>query len=416
MARKLVAQITTTYAYSGNPADKVKRVGRFRLLHMATNPAKDVAARPAPAYHAVKPIQAALERRGWSRAVDFERERGPATRADGPGGPARRPRRPPPAYAALDLGTNNCRLLVAQPQRGGFHVVDSFSRIIRLGEGLEASGAISEPAILRAIVSMRICAGKLRRWRVRRGRYVATEACRKATNCGQFLARIEDATGIRLEIIDTNEEAALAARGCGPLLTSRRDHGIVFDIGGGSTEVVWLAARNGQPLRIVDTVSIPIGVVTLADRLAGRDITHDLYATLKAEAQAPLAEFDAKHAIADKVARGRVQMLGASGTVTTVAGIHKRLPRYRRDDIDGTLLEFGEIDAVTATLFAVGAEGRRANPCVGPERADLVLPGCAILDAIREQWPVGRLRVADRGVREGILLSLMAQDRRRFRR
>jgi len=344
--------------------------------------------------------------------LDFERqrERGPA--AD------HRPvhngrRRPPPAYAALDLGTNNCRLLVARPAPGGFQVVDSFSRIIRLGEGLVATGEISESAIQRATAALRICAGKLRRWRVRRGRYVATEACRKATNCDEFLDRVAAAAGIELEIIDTAEEASLAARGCGPLLTARRDHGIVFDIGGGSTEVVWLAGKGGRRLRIVDTISIPIGVVTLADRLDGRDITRELYDALKAEARAPLEEFCGRHNIASKVADGRVQMLGASGTVTTVAGIHKRLPRYRRDAVDGTLLDFGEIDAVTDSLFAVGAEGRRANPCVGPERADLVLPGCAILDAIRDQWPVGRLRVADRGVREGILLSLMAQDRRR---
>lgn len=349
--------------------------------------------------------------------MDFEPQRGPDAQTDvRRAQPSRRPRRPPPAYAALDLGTNNCRLLVARPQRGGFQVVDSFSRIIRLGEGVAATGRISDAAVERAAAALRICAGKLKRWRVRRGRFVATEACRKADNCAEFLERVEEETGIRLEIIGAHEEASLAARGCGPLLTARRDHGIVFDIGGGSTEVVWLASRRGRPLRIVDTISIPIGVVTLADRLDGRDITTELYDLLKAEARAPLADFCRKHAIADKVRNGRVQMLGASGTVTTVAGIHKKLPRYRRDDVDGALLDFGEIDAVTANLFAVGADGRRANPCVGPERADLVLPGCAILDAIREQWPVGRLRVADRGVREGILLSLMAQDRRRRRR
>jgi len=353
--------------------------------------------------------------RGPGDAPGFAPDRPPERARPEPAAPEQaRPdrfRRPLPAYAALDLGTNNCRLLIARPAAGGFQVIDSFSRIIRLGEGVVASGRISEAAIERATAALRICAGKLRRWRVRRGRYVATEACRKAANCREFLERVEAATGIQLEIIDTAEEASLAARGCGPLLSARRDHGIVFDIGGGSTEVVWLAGKRGRRLRFVDTISIPIGVVTLADRLAGRDITPALYDDLKAEARAPLAAFCAKHGIAGKVADGRVQMLGASGTVTTVAGIHKRLPRYRRDDVDGALLDFAEIDAVTAGLFAVGADGRRANPCVGPERADLVLPGCAILDAIREQWPVGRLRVADRGVREGILLSLMAADR-----
>lgn len=350
--------------------------------------------------------------------MEFDRQReGAAHRVNGGQARERQHRRPPPAYAAIDLGTNNCRLLVARPTPAGFQVVDSFSRIIRLGEGLEATGRISEPAIERAIAAMRICGSKVHRWRVRRGRFVATEACRKAQNCEEFLDRVAWETGVRLEIIDTSEEAALAARGCGPLLTAKRDHGIVFDIGGGSTEVVWLErppkdARNGG-MRIVDSMSVPVGVVTLSDRLGDRDITHALYNELKAEARAALTDFDAQNGITDLVAAGRVQMLGASGTVTTVCGIHKRLPRYRRDAVDGTLLAFSEIDAVTENLFAVGAAGRRANPCVGPERADLVLPGCAILDAIREQWPVGRLRVADRGVREGILLSLMAQDRRR---
>lgn len=348
--------------------------------------------------------------------MTFERRQDGSAPSTAEGGDNPPRRRTAPAYAAIDLGTNNCRLLVARPSASGFQVIDSFSRIIRLGEGVASTGRISDAAIDRASAAMRICAGKVRRWRVRRARFVATEACRRAANGGGFLDRIEDETGIRLEIIGAGEEAALAARGCGPLLTSRLDHAIVFDIGGGSTEVVWLKGARGRPMGIVDTISIPIGVVTLSDRLAGRDITPALYDELKAEARHALGAFCDRNGISAIVAAKRVQMLGASGTVTTVAGIHKRLPRYRRDAVDGTLLDFAEIDAVTKDLFAIGPEGRRANPCIGPERADLVLPGCAILDAIRDQWPVGRLRVADRGVREGILLSLMAQDRRRRRR
>ena len=348
--------------------------------------------------------------------MTFERRHDGSAPTTAGGGQNPPGRRTAPAYAAIDLGTNNCRLLVARPSSSGFQVIDSFSRIIRLGEGVANTGRISEAAIDRASAAMRICAGKVRRWRVRRGRFVATEACRRAANGAGFLDRIEGETGIRLEIIGPGEEAALAAKGCGPLLTSRLDHAIVFDIGGGSTEVVWLKGARGRPMGLVDTISIPIGVVTLADRLAGRDITPALYNELKAEARRALGAFCDRNGISAKVTAKRVQMLGASGTVTTVAGIHKRLPRYRRDAVDGTLLNFDEIDAVTNDLFAIGPEGRRANPCIGPERADLVLPGCAILDAIRDQWPVGRLRVADRGVREGILLSLMAQDRRRRRR
>lgn len=334
-------------------------------------------------------------------------------------GVARRPRHPqrppPPAFAALDLGTNNCRLLVARPNGDSFTVIDSFSRIIRLGEGMNETGRLSEQAIERAINALRVCVSKLRRWRVRYGRYVATEACRKAANCVEFLDRAAYEADVRLEIIDAGEEAALAARGCGPLLTAKRENAIVFDIGGGSTEIIWMHTPPGQPATLIDSISIPLGVVTMADRLRGREITPALYEELKQDARAPLAAFDEKHGISPRIRAGRVQMLGASGTVTTVAGIHKRLPRYRRDIVDGTLMDFSEIDAVTKNLFEIGHAGRQANPCVGPERADLVLPGCAILDAIREAWPVGRLRVADRGVREGILLSLMQDDLRERR-
>ena len=105
--------------------------------------------------------------------------------------------------------------------------------------------------------------------------------------------------------------------------------------------------------------------------------------------------------------RGRVQMLGSSGTVTTLAGIHLALPRYTRALVDGSSLTFEQIAAVSAHLAGLDLAGRAASPCVGRERADLVLSGCAILDAICETWPVGRLRVADRGVREGILFDLI---------
>jgi len=338
------------------------------------------------------------------RGID---QRRPRPTRNGPGHRSRNGHSHLPAFAALDLGTNNCRLLVARPSGSGFTVIDSFSRIIRLGEGINETGRLSEPAIERAINALRVCVSKLRRWRVRYGRYVATEACRKASNCGEFLDRAAYEANVRLEIIDAGEEAALAARGCGPLLTAKRENAVVFDIGGGSTEVIWLATPPGGPITFLDSISIPMGVVTMADRLRGQEITPDLYNSLKHDARMPLGAFDTKHGISQRIRAGRVQMLGASGTVTTVAGIHKRLPRYRRDAVDGTLMDFKEIDAVTEHLFAIGANGRRANPCVGPERADLVLPGCAILDAIRDEWPVGRLRVADRGVREGILLSLM---------
>ncbi|MBV8937461.1 MAG: Ppx/GppA family phosphatase [Alphaproteobacteria bacterium] len=315
-----------------------------------------------------------------------------------------------PQYAALDLGTNNCRLLVARPARPGFRVVDAFSRIVRLGEGLAASGVLSEQAMSRAIDALKVCADKIAARRIAGGRYVATEACRQAANCQAFLARVRDEIGIEIEIISSSEEARLVVSGCAPLLNPRIPYAIVFDIGGGSTEIVWLRLWGEEDRRwpqILGSVSLPFGVVTLTDRFGGSEVSPATYRAMVAETIAALAPFERASDIQRRVRTGRVQMLGSSGTVTTLAGIHLALPRYTRALVDGSVLTFEQISTVSAHLAGLDLAGRAANPCVGRERADLVLSGCAILDAICATWPVGRLRVADRGVREGILFDLM---------
>jgi exopolyphosphatase / guanosine-5'-triphosphate,3'-diphosphate pyrophosphatase len=315
-----------------------------------------------------------------------------------------------PQYAALDLGTNNCRLLVARPVGSGFRVVDAFSRIVRLGEGLAASGVLSDDAMARALDALKICADKIAARGVAAGRYVATEACRQAANCEAFLARVREEIGIEIEIISSTEEARLVVAGCAPLLNPRIPYAIVFDIGGGSTEIVWLrlwSGRNRARPEILGSVSLPFGVVTLTDRFGGIEVSRATYRAMVAEAVAALAPFERDHDIQRRVRTGRVQMLGSSGTVTTLAGIHLALPRYTRALVDGSVLTFGQISVVSAHLAGLDLAGRAANPCIGRERADLVLSGCAILDAICATWPVGRLRVADRGVREGILFDLM---------
>jgi len=331
-----------------------------------------------------------------------------ATAANGPA-PALRPAWP--SYAALDLGTNNCRLLIARRSGGGFRVVDAFSRIVRLGEGLAATGALSEAAMARTIEALRVCAGKIGQRNVASGRYVATEACRRADNCAAFLARVREELGIELEIISTAEEARLVVTGCAPLLHPRIPYAIVFDIGGGSTEIVWLrqsSARGAHPqLQILGSVSLPFGVVTFTERFGGIEVTPAIYRAMVAEAEAALASFEQRHSIRRAVRAGQVQMLGSSGTVTTLAGVNLALPRYIRAMVDGSTLTFDQIEIVSRHLAGLDIEGRAANPCVGRERADLVLSGCAILDAICATWPVGRLRVADRGIREGILFDLM---------
>jgi len=317
---------------------------------------------------------------------------------------------PRETFAAIDLGTNNCRLLVARRSGRGFRIIDAFSRIVRLGEGLAQSNRLSAAAMDRTLEALAVCAGKMARRRVTLARSVGTEACRRAENCDEFLERVRAETGIPIEIISSDEEARLVVAGCAPLLDRRTPFAIVFDIGGGSTELVWLRLpRNPrQPPQVLDYVSLPHGVVTLSDRYGGRAVTEEAYAAMLGEVQGALAAFEARHRIARRIERRQVQMLGSSGTVTTLAGIHLNLPRYSRSAVDGSSLDFGQVETVSQRLLGMDYEARVAHPCIGGERADLVLAGCAILAAICTLWPVGRVRVADRGLREGILHALVA--------
>jgi exopolyphosphatase / guanosine-5'-triphosphate,3'-diphosphate pyrophosphatase len=309
--------------------------------------------------------------------------------------------------AALDLGTNNCRLLVARPDGRGFKVIDAFSRIVRLGQGLSQSGQLTEDAIQRTIEALVICAAKMDRRRVTRFRAVATEACRRAGNGGDFLKRVVERTGLALEVITTEEEAALALAGCRPLFDPAIPGALVFDIGGGSTEIAWQQTVP-EGLRVA-AVSMPIGVVTLAERFGGDRFTDDGYEEMIAEVGGRLQAFERQHGIAAAAAAGQVQLVGTSGTVTTLAGVKLELTRYKRDRVDGFFLDVPETLAIGRRLAAMDFEERAAHPCIGRERADLVVAGCAILEAICRAWPVPRLRVADRGVREGILFGLMTQ-------
>jgi exopolyphosphatase/guanosine-5'-triphosphate,3'-diphosphate pyrophosphatase len=339
-------------------------------------------------------------RRGWRSPYRHPRHAG-ATAQDRSG----------LTYAALDLGTNNCRLLVARPTRDSFRVVDAFSRIIRLGEGVSASGQLSETAIGRAIDALRVCQAKMRNRGVRRTRLIATEACRAASNGQDFLARVRRDVGMELEVVDRETEACLAATGCTPLVDPNAEGVILFDIGGGSSELVMLGRPRPTPHgpphpEIRAWVSIPIGVVTLAESYGGVTVTRELFERMIAEVAVHVERFAAEH-------NARIEglhMLGTSGTVTTIAGVYLELPRYERRRVDGCWMSDEQVTSVVERLLAMPYEGRVANPCIGAERADLVLAGCAILEAIRRAFPCRRLRVADRGLREGMLVQMMRED------
>lgn len=325
---------------------------------------------------------------------------------------------PAPAYAALDLGTNNCRLLIGAPTGTGFRVVDSFSRIVRLGEGLAATGRLAEPAMDRAIAALAVCADKLSRRPIRQFHAVATEACRRAANGAAFLARVEAETGLRPRIISAREEAELALESCSPLLEETDRRALLFDIGGGSTEIAWIRVppRTGRPAgapaaELIGYVSLPLGVVTLAERAGASCFTEEGFHAVVDEVATHLLAFDRVHCIGQEIRAGGVRLIGTSGTVTTLAGVALALPRYRRPLVDGRTLDMGAADQALGDLFALGRAGLAAHPCVGPERVDFVLPGCAVYAAIRHVWPLPALTVADRGLREGMLLRMMRADR-----
>jgi exopolyphosphatase / guanosine-5'-triphosphate,3'-diphosphate pyrophosphatase len=327
------------------------------------------------------------------------------------GGPAHGTARP--AYAALDLGTNNCRLLVARPAREGFRVIDAFSRIIRLGEGMGASGRLGEAAIERAIEALSICRDKMLNRGAARARLIATEACRSAANGRDFCDRVAEEVGLDLEIVDRETEAALAAIGCTPLMDPLAEGVILFDIGGGSSEIVRLGrntpASGGPPSpQIRGWASLPLGVVTLAERYGGVRVDRAVYEAMTAEVEVLVRRFAAEHCAG--IDLGLMHLLGTSGTVTTVAGIHLRLKRYDRRQVDGCWMIDNEVTAVLDELRDMSYDERVASPCIGAERADLVLAGCAILEAIRRVFPCTRLRVADRGLREGMLVEMMRAD------
>lgn len=331
--------------------------------------------------------------------------------------PAYRPgrRRPQRTYAALDLGTNNCRLLVALPTRPGqFRVVDAFSRIVRLGEGLTARGRLSEEAMDRSIEALKVCAAKLASRPGGRSRLIATEACRAADNGAEFLERVRTETGLKLEIVDRETEARLAVSGCSSLVERDTRGVVLFDIGGGSSEIALIDLSERRTPRLARHItawtSLPVGVVSLAERFGGREVTPETFEAMVGAVSDMLAGFGDRHRLGDIASGPDFHLLGTSGTVTTLAGIHLGLERYDRRRVDGLWMTRQETDAIMNRLVGWSFEERMANACIGADRADLVLAGCAILEAIRRTWPAERLRVADRGLREGILTELMVAD------
>mgnify|MGYP001802030260 CR=1 FL=1 len=344
--------------------------------------------------------------------------------------PAPVPPRSSELYAALDLGTNSCRMLIAQPKGSGFHVVDSFSKSVQLGAGLEKTGRLSRGSMSRTVQALRICQQKLRRNKVKRMRLVATEACRRALNGADFMNRIHRETGLKLDIIAPKEEAQLAVISCAPLVSPKTENLLVVDIGGGSTELVWIdiskapkrdraqammrlhsgfdEVRSDVPsAKVVDWISVPLGVATLRDQF--NDVEDDAarFALMSWFFEENLQDFTPYQSAQPQE---RFQIVGTSGTVTTVAASHLGLKRYDRTKIDGLRMTSAQIDKVIHSYLAMGPTGRRADPRIGSDRAALNMSGAALLQALMRVWPTDRLSVADRGLREGLIYAQMSAD------
>ena len=333
-------------------------------------------------------------------------------------------------YGALDLGTNSCRMLIAQPKGSGFHVVDSFSKSVQLGAGLERTGQLSRASMARTVQALRICQQKLKRNNVTRMRLVATEACRRADNARKFVDYVRHDTGLNLEIIPPDEEARLAVISCAPLVSTKTEQLLVVDIGGGSTELVWIdltsvphrdrpgalmrlrrgLTNNDSPFptaKVVDWISVPLGVATLRDQFSDVEDDAARFALMSWYFEENLSDFAPSQS--DHV-REHFQIVGTSGTVTTVAASHLGLKRYDRTKVDGLRLTSDQIDTVIRGYLALGPKGRRQDPRIGEDRQALIMSGSAILQALLRLWPTDRLSVADRGLREGLLYAQMSAD------
>lgn len=324
------------------------------------------------------------------------------------GGPANANSQVQRNFAAIDLGTNSCRLVIATPTPAAFRIVETFSKITRLGEGIIKENELSRPAIKRTVAALKVCAGVINEYApIHRSRFVATAACRRAKNCTEFVELVKRETGLNLEIISSKEESRLAVVGCIPLLNRSIKRTLVFDIGGGSTEISLARVTNSGKTFIEGFVSLPYGVVTISEAFPEKEMTSLAYDTIIERTHKILQEFEDKYKIMEAIKTQEIQVIGTSGTVTVLGAVHLNLTRYNRSAVDGISITKQDIDRTIGKIKRLGDEGRKKHPCIGAQKADLTMAGCAIIEALCSFWPIEEITVADRGIREGILLDMM---------
>ena len=318
-------------------------------------------------------------------------------------------------YAAIDLGTNSCRLVIATPTTTSFRVVETFSKVVRLGEGIIQDNELSVKAMRRTIHALKVCRGVMDEYMpIVASRFVATAACRRAKNVAQFVDMVKRDTGIELEVISSKEEARLSVVGCLPLLNRAIKRVLVFDIGGGSTQISLARVTDYGKTFIEGFVSLPYGVVTISEAFAGHEMSTVEYSSVMERTQNILAEFEEKYQINEAIRNQEIQVIGTSGTVTVLGAVHLKLPRYNRSAVDGISISAPDVAATVNKIKTMGAEGRYKHPCIGQSKSDLTLAGCAVIEALTTFWPISEITIADRGIREGILLDLMHSRRQQI--
>ncbi len=318
-----------------------------------------------------------------------------------------------PVYAAIDLGTTSCRLVIASPTPTSFQVIETFSKVTRLGEGIIQDNELSRAAIRRTVAALKVCAGVINEYApIHRSRFVATAACRRAKNCAEFMEQVKKETGLNIEIISSKEEARLAVVGCIPLLNRNIKRTLVFDIGGGSTEISLARITNSGKTFVEGFVSLPYGVVTISEAFPSKDMTDLAYNTIIDRTHKILKDFDEKYHIFEGIKNQEIQVIGTSGTVTVLGAVHLNLTRYNRSAVDGISISRRDIDRALNKIKMLGDEGRKKHPCIGAQKSDLTMAGCAIIEGMCSFWPIAEITVADRGIREGILLDLMHRNQK----
>lgn len=307
-------------------------------------------------------------------------------------------------FAAIDLGSRNCRTIVGcQSKAGAFEYIETYSKSVSLADGVAASKKLSRKSMDRTIEALAFCSKVLSRYAGLTYLAVATDAMRRAENASVFIKRVKRELGLIISIITPQEEAYYAALGCIEVLSLETEIFVVFDIGGGSSEIALCRQKSDKDIELIDSLSIPYGVINL---LESKDhLTFSGYSNLVQKISDLSRDFLNQYATTlDFV--NNFQCIGTSGTTTTVAALNMNLRFYDREKINDSILQFSEILKTVHYVQSLSEDERKLHPYISQSNEDLVLGGLTILEGIVRGLPASTITVTDRGVRDGVVYAL----------